>query len=117
MSITRLAETMVRREYSRQNKNLPDKFWNLPEYKASYQLQMRHAAKLYRTYSESAIWAVINREAWIFSLGLKKLSTMIEVEENKIKANEARPKKIEQEIDNNLPVFRTNSGGSIFDEN
>jgi hypothetical protein len=116
MSIVRLAETMVRREYSKKNKNLPDKFWNLPEYKPSYQNQMRHAAKLYRTYSEKAIWAVINREAWIFSLGLKKLSNMIEVEESKIKTNESRPEKVEQEVDSSLPAFRANKGGSIFDE-
>jgi hypothetical protein len=116
MSITRLAETMVRREYSKKNINLPNKFWNLPEYKPSYQLQMRHAAKLYRTYSEKAIWAVINREAWIFSLGLKKLSNMIEIEESKIKTAESKPEKIEQEVDSSVPVFRVNKGGSIFDE-
>jgi hypothetical protein len=107
---------MVRREYSKKNKNLPEKFWNLPEYKPSYQLQMRHAAKLYRTYSEEAIWAVINREAWIFSLGLKKLSNMIETEESKIKTSQARPERVEKEVDNNLPVFRANKGESIFDE-
>jgi hypothetical protein len=41
---------------------------------------------------------------------------MIEIEESKIKTAEAKPEKVEQEIDSSVPAFRVNKGGSIFDE-
>jgi len=115
MSITKLAETMVRREYSRKQKNLPDKFWNLPEYKPSYQNQMRFAAKLYRTYSEKAIWNVINRESWVYSLAVKKLANLIEIEENKIKINDNKPI-VEKETDTSLPAFRIQKRENLLEE-
>ena len=116
MSRERLAETMVRREYAKKGKNLPDKFWNLPEYRPSYQNQMRFASKLYRTYSEEAVWNVVNRETWIFSLALKKLSNMIEVEENRIKTLASRHVIEEIKIDETLPQFRINNKKGLLDE-
>lgn len=116
MSRERLAETMVRREYAKKGKNLPDKFWNLPEYRATYQNQMRFASKLYRTYSEEAVWAVINREAWIFSLALKKLANMIEIEENRIKTLASRPAIEDIKVNNDLPQFRINKSKNLLDD-
>lgn len=116
MSRERLAETMVRREYAKKGKNLPDKFWNLPEYKASYQMQMRHASKLYRTYSEESIWIVISRESWIYSLALKKLPNMIEIEESKLKTLASRQKPAEVVVDQSLPAFRIVKEKSLLDE-
>lgn len=106
MSREKLAETMVRREYAKKGKNLPDKFWNLPEYKFKYQNQLRFASKLYRAYSEQAIWNVVTREAWMFSLAVKKLNDMIELEQSKLETLASRPKPAEVVVDQSLPAFR-----------
>ena len=116
MSRERLAETMVRREYAKKGKNLPDKFWNLPEYKFKYQNQLRFASKLYRTYSEEAIWNVITKEVWCFSLAAKTITPKIELEESKLKtlANRSKPKEVI--IDQSLPAFRITKEKNLLDE-
>lgn len=98
MSITKIAEQMVRREYAKQNITLPAKFWNIPSYKPSYRNQMRYAAKFVRAYGEEAVQAVIDRETWAYSLAPKCLPDMMELEASKIKQA-----KINSEIINSRP--------------
>lgn len=80
MSITSIAQEMLKREYGRKHITLPTRFWNLPEYKGKFQFQMRLAAKLVRAYGLEAVQAVIDREAWCYSLAAKKLPDMMELE-------------------------------------
>lgn len=96
MTRDKLAEIMVRRRYLRDKIHLPDKFWNLPDYKKDYQYQVRLAAKLYRAYSEEAITNVVERETWFFSLAIKKLANMIEIEERRL-ALQAKQLEIKEE--------------------
>ena len=98
MSITKIAEQMVRREYAKQNITLPAKFWNLPQYKPSYRNQMRYAAKFVRAYGEEAVQAVIDREAWAYSLAPKCFPDMMEIEAARLKQV-----KINNEIIKNRP--------------
>ena len=109
MSITQIAETMLRREYNKKMITLPVKFWNLVEYKPKYQLQMRLAAKFIRAYGEEAVQTVIDREAWCYSLAAKALPDMMEAQAEVLKTEKmvqrATPKAIEV-IDESIPKFR-----------
>lgn len=110
MSITHIAETMLRREYNKRGITLPVKFWNLVEYKNKYQFQMRLAAKLIRTYGEPAVQAVIDRETWCYSLAAKSLPDLMEAESHSLRQKEmvekitTKPK--EQEDLADVPQWR-----------
>lgn len=120
MNITRIAEEMIRREYLKKSVTLPAKFWNLPEYKPKYQMQMRLGAKFIRTYGEDAVTNVINRETWCFSLAAKKLPDMFELEASRLKRVALADKKQEvvEKIDPEIPLFRKLEGKkpSLLDE-
>lgn len=113
---------MLKREYGRKHITLPTKFWNLPNYKAKFQFQMRLASKLIRTYGEQAVQTVIDRETWCYSLAAKTLPDMMEIEANNIKKSEMieelsqKPKEVENIED--VPVWRppNTSKKSILDE-
>ena len=81
---TYLAELVMLRKYHRERKNLPAYFWNLPEYKEEFQKQKVQAVRLRKIFSLQAILNVLNDNKWVFSLYVKKLSTMFKVEERKI---------------------------------
>lgn len=122
MSITKIAEQMVRREYLKKNITLPLKFWNLPEYKPSYRRQMMLASKLCRTYGEEAVQNVIDREEWAFSLAPKKFPEMMEEEANRIKREKELQKLIKKPVEiegqKDAPLFRAplSNERSILDE-
>jgi len=110
MSITKIAEEMLKREYLKKNISLPVKFWNSPLYKPKYQHQMRRAAQFVRAYGIEAVQAVVDRETWCFSLAAKSLPNLMEIEMGKIKTREmvraaqvARPKEI---VDETASLFR-----------
>lgn len=109
MSIAKIAEQMVRREYLKKNITLPTKFWNLVEYKASYRRQMALASKLIRTYGEPAVQNVIDREEWAFSLAPKKFPEMMEIEAERLRREKIlyesikKPEKVDTE---GIPLFR-----------
>lgn len=113
MSITSIAEQMIRREYDKKMITLPVKFWNLPEYKSRFQLQMRLAAKLIRAYGEPAVQAVIDRETWCYSLAAKSLPDLMEAEAHNLRQKEmvekitTKPK--EQEDLADVPQWRNNA--------
>ena len=107
----RIAELLVRREFERQGKFLPDKFWNLPAYKTKYAIQCRLAAKFIRTYGTEIIMSVLEREKWCFSLAAKRLPQMFELEQHKRKIQKEAKEMLETQkspsIKNaNVPVFR-----------
>lgn len=117
---------MVRREYAKQNITLPAKFWNIPFYKPSYRRQMQLASKFVRAYGIEAVQAVIDREAWCYSLAAKKLPDMMELEASRIKLSESnraiinsRPKEELSDTDAaGVPEFRAKpvAHKSLLDE-
>lgn len=112
MSITSIAEQMIRREYDKKMITLPIKFWNLPDYKGKYQLQMRLAAKLIRAYGEEAVQNVIDRETWCWSLAAKKLPDLMEAEAanlNKRKMVEKITIKPKEEDLTDIPQWRNHT--------
>lgn len=111
MSLERIAELLVRREYEKQGKFLPEKFWNLPEYKYKYATQCRLAAKFIRTYGSDIVMKVLEKEKWCFSLAAKRLPQLFELEQHKSKiqkeAKDMLEKQKEPTIKNaNVPSFR-----------
>lgn len=108
MTIAEIAELMVRRSYARKNLCIPQKFWNLPEYRPSYQHQMRLAARLARTYGTEVLTNVLLKEEWCFSLAAKTLANLFEVEKNRLEmAKLAKDiKKPVEVVDTELPLFR-----------
>ena len=125
MSITSIAQEMLKREYGRKHITLPTKFWNLPDYKGKFQFQMRLAAKLVRAYGEPAVQAVIDRETWCYSLAAKKLPDMMELEASNLSKSkmieELTLRKTEgtaQEDIEDVPIWRPPSVSkrSILDE-
>ena len=122
MSITKIAEQMVRREYLRKNIPLPAKFWNLVEYKPSYRRQMMLASKFIRTYGIEALERVIDRETWAYSLAAKKFPDLLELEVSKIKEEAIIKEMISKnkstymdDIDiSDIPLFRSSKSDNSF---
>ena len=110
MSITKIAEELVKREYQKKGVNLPIKFWNIPEYRPKYQMQMRYAAKLVRTFGEEAVWNALGKESWCYSLGGPKIQAAIELEASKLAQKETlraiQQSRPEEDDDTALPAFR-----------
>lgn len=117
----RIAELLVRREYERQGKKLPDKFWLLPEYKRKYATQCMMAAKFLRSYDISVIITVLEQEKWCYSLAAKVLAEKFEIEKNKRKIQSqmkdlAQQNKVEEPTQENLPQFRKRSGKTFKED-
>lgn len=111
MSMERIAELLVRREFEKQGKFLPDKFWNLPAYKRKYAIQCQLAAKFIRTYGPEVIMSVLEKEKWCFSLAAKRLPHLFELEQHKRSIQKEAKQMLEtQKSPNvkyaNVPVFR-----------
>ena len=90
MKTSELVIILMKREYDRKKIVLPDSFWNLPQYKHKFARHMMTAAKFFRAYDKEAIWNVIEREKWCFSLNAKCLPDMIEKEQERIKLERLR---------------------------
>lgn len=119
MKLTEIAELMVRRKYLREYVCLPNKFWNLPEYKPEYQKQMRLAAQLSRTYGIEVVSTVILKEEWCFSLAAKTLANLFELEKSRLEKTKLveNIKKPAEVVDPSLPLFRVEEKKkSILDE-
>lgn len=106
---------MMKRKYGKQGITLPNKFWNLPKYKKEFITQSVHANKLIKAYSKEAIFNVINRETWCWSLGMKKLHDLIAIEQARLdteqKIRELKEEQKQPEVDMNLPLFRKKENG------
>jgi hypothetical protein len=111
----KIAELMLRREFEKKGKQLPAKFWNLPEYKIKFRTQCMMAAKFLRTFDKDVIIKVLEKEKWCFSLAAKILPNKFEIEQNKknlqkevAKIQEAQ-KTVDKKQENteNVPSFRT----------
>lgn len=107
----KIASLLIRREYERKGKFLPDKFWNLPEYKRKYSIQCQLAAKFIRTYGADVVLSVLEKEKWCFSLAAKTLPRLFELEVHRRKIQSEAKEMLDkqrgpaQEIAN-VPTFR-----------
>jgi len=118
----KIAEILVRREYEKQGKKLPDKFWLLPEYKRKYAMQCMMASKFLRSYDQDVILAVLEQEKWCYSLAAKVLAEKFEIEKNKrriqaqMKERAQKNKAEDTPAQENLPEFRTKNGKTFKED-
>lgn len=111
----RLVATVMRRKCERSGVTLPEKYWNLPEYKKDYQHQIRAAAKLLKAFSIEAITAALEKEKWCWSLHSPVLQEKIEleqssIEKNKIAIQQRERDSVPPQIENK-PLFRKKTCG------
>ena len=81
-----IAENMIDRQARKDGKVLPDKFWNSEIYKRNFQLQLRFANSLLKTYSVAAIISALRTPTGkrIYSLSAKWLDAIIKGEQERI---------------------------------
>lgn len=112
----KLVTCIMKRKYEKQGVTLPVKYWNLPQYKEEYQHQMRAAAKIIRAYDMEAVWNVINKEKWCWSLHAKQLHTLFEKEQanlskQRIAISQIEQLNIKEEEEVKKPLFRKKDSG------
>lgn len=80
-----LAEIMCARQAKTKGKDLPDKFWSMPEYERTYLMQIRFANQLLKLYNGEVIVKVIRSSDGrsIYSLNAKWLDGLLKAEQNK----------------------------------
>ena len=95
-----ITELICEKKASSQKKDLPNKFWNLPEWNKFYRQQILAANSLLRLYKAKAIVAALkSKESWnIYSLRSPKLDALIEAETRNIKEVEVSIRDIEIDI-------------------
>jgi hypothetical protein len=81
-----IAELLVTRQAKKDKKALPYKFWNTPEWKKQYKLQMMGVQTLLRLYSELAIINALQSQKGknIYSIRCPWLDELIEEAEKKL---------------------------------
>lgn len=96
-----LTEYVNKRKAKKQKIELPDKYWNLSEWKSEYIGQLKEAHALLRFFSLEAIVSALNSKefSWVYSLRTKGLIDIIKREQERI--NRRNLPKIE------IPVNRT----------
>lgn len=62
----------------KKNKQLPVKFWNLPEWRKIFIRQVQLASTLISLYGEFELIRILRKERYIYSLGYKKLDKMLQ---------------------------------------
>lgn len=112
----KLVTCILKRKYDKQGITLPVKYWNLPQYKEEYQHQMRAAAKIIRAYDIEAVWNVINKEKWCWSLHAKQLYALFEKEQADLNKKRIAVSQIErlnnkEEEQVKKPLFRKKDSG------
>lgn len=84
-----IVEILMERKANKDGKKLVREFWNKPEYKKTYNLNLIQVSAALNAYSEKAILNALQRETWAWSLGPKVKQTIIE-EEAKLKRAESQ---------------------------
>jgi hypothetical protein len=81
-----IAEVVCQKIAFNKNQELPQKFWDLPEWKRTFLLQIRHANSLLKIYHPRAIVQALRdeRASWIYSLGVKNLDAIILEYQNRL---------------------------------
>lgn len=111
-----LAEYVCRREANKKKINLPEKFWNLPEWKVKYKKAIIAANKLLKIYDIKAILYALEKVKWCYSLHLSSIKDFAEekqIELDKINHN-IRLSEITEFKDNTLSKPRNNTYNSLI---
>jgi hypothetical protein len=82
-----LAEMMCERMAQKNRKELPQRFWNQPEWKKSYRSQLLAAQGLLKIYDESVVIRAVKNLKGIYSLRAPSLDDAIKEEKKKAEAN------------------------------
>jgi hypothetical protein len=87
-----LAERMCERLARKNKKPLPPKFWNAPEWKRTFLLQLRHAHSLLKVYRVEAVVRALNTPdgKGAYSLGAGWLDAVIRAEQARVEAAERK---------------------------
>lgn len=94
-----LCEAKARRE----KKDLPVKFWNLPEWSTYYKAQLRCVYALLKKYDEQALINTLRNNKHIFSLRPDFVKPLIDDEQLKVLAKKNKPKiQIQEPINTNV---------------
>lgn len=85
-----LCDLVIKRQSHMKKANLPDKYWNLPEWKPEYRKQIRRAHALLKAYNAISIIRTLKskRGESIYSLYFPGLPDMIEKEQIRIDKEE-----------------------------
>ena len=92
-----IAELACEKMAKRNKKELPQKFWNIPEWKKSYKSQLLAARGLLKIYSEVAIIRALNssRAFGIYSLRAPQLDDIIKEQQRLLDIEKEKPKTTE----------------------
>lgn len=103
-----ILELICEKKAKTQQKDLPIKFWNLPEWKKYFKTQLRKCHSLLKKYDERAIISALKdrRAKKIFSLHAPWLDDIIKEHDNKIKLERTKEK-----------IVRTSSKSASFRKN
>lgn len=79
-----ITELMITRQAAKKGMDLPDKFWNMEEWKLEYKKQIVKANTFLKIYDSDIIVATLlkNENKWIHSLYFTKLNELIEETQN-----------------------------------
>lgn len=107
-----IIELVCEKIAKKHGKDLPAKFWNLPEWETIFKSQLKQCHGLLRNYDERAVIRALNSKgAWsLYSLRAPYLIPMIQAEQRKLDAEKKKqPTTIQlpSSDDTMLPVTRT----------
>lgn len=93
-----IAELLVTRRARKEKKHLPYKFWNLPEWKKKFKLEIIGITPLLRMYDELAVIKALESQKGknIYSIRCPWLDELIEEEQKKLQ--------IKPEVIENIPI-------------
>lgn len=111
----RIVQKLIKRKYEKQGITLVEKFWNLPKYKNEYVRQTASVAKFIRAYGAEAVFNVVEREEWCWSLSPKQMPELMELEVGRLRRdkakNEAKKSEPEEPQIENKQLFRKRING------
>lgn len=106
-----IAEILVGRKFK--GRSLPQKFWNLPEFKKDYRLAIISANTVLKIYEPQVILRALNRKDcdWCYSLRTEILQSAFKQEQNKINAEKKAIREAKKIVVNVTDEFRQVSSG------
>jgi hypothetical protein len=109
-----VAEILCERKAHNLDKDLPLKFWNIPEWKGYYFFCLREVDKILKDHSEHSIYQALKAKKTIFSLRAPAFKKELKKQE-KVSRPQVEPKIVKQEEVNTF-TRRSVSTKSVFDK-
>ena len=85
-----IVEILMERKANKDGIKLTKAFWQLPQFKRPYQLNLLQVSALLNAYSDKAIINALNREKWAWSVTAKQVKQAVIEEEAKLKRLETQ---------------------------